>query len=53
MYGLNYAVATDEISLVKGLDSLCAQNGKPSILEVFKLTLDNNSILLLYFKELI
>jgi 2-succinyl-5-enolpyruvyl-6-hydroxy-3-cyclohexene-1-carboxylate synthase len=53
MYGLDYAVATDERSLTKGLDSLYAQNGKPSILEVFTPTLENNAILLQYFKELV
>jgi 2-succinyl-5-enolpyruvyl-6-hydroxy-3-cyclohexene-1-carboxylate synthase len=53
MYGLDYAIANDETSLVKGLDSLYAQNDKPSILEVFTPTLDNNTILLQYFKELV
>jgi 2-succinyl-5-enolpyruvyl-6-hydroxy-3-cyclohexene-1-carboxylate synthase len=53
MYGLDYAVATDEMSLTKGLDSLYAQNEKPAILEVFTPTLDNNAILLQYFKELV
>jgi 2-succinyl-5-enolpyruvyl-6-hydroxy-3-cyclohexene-1-carboxylate synthase len=52
MYGLDYAVATDEMSLTKGLNALYAQNDKPSILEVFTPTLDNNTILLQYFKEL-
>jgi 2-succinyl-5-enolpyruvyl-6-hydroxy-3-cyclohexene-1-carboxylate synthase len=53
MYGLDYAVATDEKSLTKGLDFLYAQNDKPAILEVFTPTLDNNAILLQYFKELV
>lgn len=52
MYGLDYAVATDEMSLTNGLDFLYAQNDKPAILEVFTPTVDNNTILLQYFKEL-
>jgi 2-succinyl-5-enolpyruvyl-6-hydroxy-3-cyclohexene-1-carboxylate synthase len=53
MYGFDYAVANDEMSLSKGLDSLYAQNDRPSILEVFTPTLDNNTVLLQYFKELV
>jgi 2-succinyl-5-enolpyruvyl-6-hydroxy-3-cyclohexene-1-carboxylate synthase len=53
MYGLDYAVANDEMSLTKGLDFLYAQNDKPAILEVFTPTLDNNAVLLQYFKELV
>ncbi|PWA05500.1 2-succinyl-5-enolpyruvyl-6-hydroxy-3-cyclohexene-1-carboxylic-acid synthase [Flavobacterium laiguense] len=53
MYGLDYTVANDEMSLTKGLDSLYAQNDKPAILEIFTPTLDNNAILLQYFKELV
>lgn len=52
MYGLEYTVVNDETSLCKGLDALYSQNEKPSILEVFTPTLDNNNILLEYFKEL-
>jgi 2-succinyl-5-enolpyruvyl-6-hydroxy-3-cyclohexene-1-carboxylate synthase len=52
MHGLNYTVADDEQSLVKGLDLLYSQNGKPSILEIITPTLKNNTILLQYFKEL-
>jgi 2-succinyl-5-enolpyruvyl-6-hydroxy-3-cyclohexene-1-carboxylate synthase len=52
MYGLNYLIANDEVSLITGLNSLYAQNDKPSILEVFTPTLDNNAVLLQYFKEL-
>ena len=52
MYGLNYRIANDEKSLSKGLDLLYAQNDKPSILEVFTPTLENNAVLLQYFKEL-
>lgn len=53
MYGLDYWIANDEESLSKGLDSLYAQNDRPSILEVFTPTLDNNTVLLQYFKELV
>ncbi|OOG65869.1 2-succinyl-5-enolpyruvyl-6-hydroxy-3-cyclohexene-1-carboxylic-acid synthase [Flavobacterium sp. A45] len=53
MYGLDYFTANDEVSLLKGLNSLYGQNDKPSILEVFTPTLDNDAILLQYFKELI
>jgi len=53
MYGLDYVVANDELSLVKGLKSIYSQNDKPCILEVFTPTLENNTILLQYFKELV
>lgn len=53
MYGFEYTIASDEISLENGMSSLFAQNEKPSILEVFTPTLDNDSILLQYFKELV
>ena len=53
MYGLNYRIANDELSLKEGLHLLYEQNDKPSILEVFTPTFDNNEILLQYFKELI
>jgi 2-succinyl-5-enolpyruvyl-6-hydroxy-3-cyclohexene-1-carboxylate synthase len=53
MYGLNYSIANDEMSLSKGLDLLYTQNDKPSILEIFTPTLDNNAVLLQYFKELV
>lgn len=53
MYGFEYTIASDEISLGNGMVVLFAQNEKPSILEVFTPTLDNDSILLQYFKELV
>ena len=49
MYGLNYSIANDEMSLSKGLDLLYAQNEKPSILEVFTPTLDNNTSFIAVF----
>lgn len=53
MYGLDYWISNDEASLATGLNSLYSQNGKPGILEVFTPTLENNSVLLQYFKELV
>ena len=53
MYGFEYSIASDEASLKKCLNGLYAQNERPSILEVFTPTLENNKILLQYFKELV
>jgi 2-succinyl-5-enolpyruvyl-6-hydroxy-3-cyclohexene-1-carboxylate synthase len=53
MYGFEYSIANDETSLVKELDALYRQNEKPSILEVFTPTLENDRILLQYFRELV
>ncbi|TDE07242.1 2-succinyl-5-enolpyruvyl-6-hydroxy-3-cyclohexene-1-carboxylic-acid synthase [Flavobacterium sandaracinum] len=53
MYGFEYTIASDEVSLATSLTDLYAQNEKPSILEIFTPTLKNDSILLQYFKELI
>ena len=53
MYGFEYSIASDEISLATSLTALYGQNEKPSILEIFTPTLKNDSILLQYFKELI
>ncbi len=53
MYGFEYGIANDETSLQNGLKILYAQNEKPSLLEVFTPKLENNKILLQYFKELI
>jgi 2-succinyl-5-enolpyruvyl-6-hydroxy-3-cyclohexene-1-carboxylate synthase len=53
MYGFEYTIASDEISLVNTMNDLYAQNEKPCILEVFTPTLQNDSILLNYFKELV
>ena len=52
MYGFEYSIASDEVSLETSLISLYAQNDKPSLLEIFTPTLENNKILLQYFKEL-
>jgi 2-succinyl-5-enolpyruvyl-6-hydroxy-3-cyclohexene-1-carboxylate synthase len=53
MYGLEYTIASDEVSLESGLIALYAKNEKPCILEVFTPTLQNDSILLQFFKELV
>lgn len=51
MYGLDYVTAADEAGLLTGLNSLYLKE-KPSLLEIFTPTLDNNAVLLQYFKEL-
>lgn len=53
MYGFEYSIASDEISLATSLTVFYGQNEKASILEIFTPTLKNDSILLQYFKELI
>ena len=50
MYGFEYSIASDEASLEHSLKNLYAQNGKPSILEIFTPTLENNKILLQYWR---
>ena len=53
MYGFDYSIASDKMSLDISLRTMYAQNEKPSILEVFTPTLQNDSVLLQYFKELV
>ncbi|MGL5111966.1 MAG: 2-succinyl-5-enolpyruvyl-6-hydroxy-3-cyclohexene-1-carboxylate synthase, partial [Flavobacterium sp.] len=53
MHGWNYCQATDEESLSVAISNLFEQKEKPSILEIFTPTLENNKILLQYFKELL
>jgi len=53
MYGFEYSIASDETSLETSLTALYAQNEKPSILEIFTPTRDNDKILLQYFRELV
>ena len=53
MYKLNYFTANDEESLIQGLKTLYSKNDEPGILEVFTPTLENNAVLLQYFKELV
>jgi 2-succinyl-5-enolpyruvyl-6-hydroxy-3-cyclohexene-1-carboxylate synthase len=53
MYGFEYNTASDVESLTTSLNGLYSQNEKPSLLEIFTPTLENDSILLQYFKELV
>ena len=53
MYGFEYSIASTEATLETSLKALYAQNEKPSILEVFTPTLENDKILLQYFRELV
>jgi 2-succinyl-5-enolpyruvyl-6-hydroxy-3-cyclohexene-1-carboxylate synthase len=53
MYGFEYSIASTEASLEMSLKALYTQNEKPSILEVFTPTLENDKILLQYFRELV
>jgi 2-succinyl-5-enolpyruvyl-6-hydroxy-3-cyclohexene-1-carboxylate synthase len=52
MYGFDYQIASNESSLNEGLSHLFSQNEKPSVLEIFTPTRENDTILLNYFKEL-
>lgn len=53
MYGFEYLTASNETKLSEALTDLFLQNNKPAILEVFTPTLDNDRILLQYFRELV
>jgi 2-succinyl-5-enolpyruvyl-6-hydroxy-3-cyclohexene-1-carboxylate synthase len=53
MYGFEYSIASNQANLETSLKRLYAQNQKPSILEVFTPTLENDKILLKYFRELV
>lgn len=53
MYGFDYSIASDKSSLESNLKAFYTQNEKPSILEVFTPTLENDKILLQYFRELV
>lgn len=53
MYGFEYLAASNEEKLSETLSTLYAQNEKPAIMEVFTPTLDNDRILLQYFRELV
>jgi 2-succinyl-5-enolpyruvyl-6-hydroxy-3-cyclohexene-1-carboxylate synthase len=53
MYGLEYRIASSNATLATELTSMYAQNDRPYILEVFTPTLENDKILLQYFRELI
>ncbi|GIZ07651.1 2-succinyl-5-enolpyruvyl-6-hydroxy-3-cyclohexene-1-carboxylic-acid synthase [Flavobacterium sp. UMI-01] len=53
MFGLEYAMATDERSLENNLADFFEQNEKPAILEIMTPTLENDKILLQFFKSLV
>lgn len=53
MYDFEYSIASDETSLTKSLKAFYENNDKPSILEIFTPTRENNKILLQYFRELV
>lgn len=53
MYGFEYLTASNEEKLSEAVSALFSQNERPAILEVFTPTLDNDRILLQYFRELI
>ena len=53
MYQLDYATASDEATLKRGLSQLYKQNEKPMILEVFTPTRENDKLLNDYFKALV
>jgi len=52
MYGFNYHIASNEANLETTLKAFYTQNDQPSILEIFTPTLQNEKVLLQYFKEL-
>jgi 2-succinyl-5-enolpyruvyl-6-hydroxy-3-cyclohexene-1-carboxylate synthase len=53
MYQLDYATASDEATLKRGLSQLYEQNERPMILEVFTPTRENDKLLNDYFKALV
>ncbi|MEC4050485.1 2-succinyl-5-enolpyruvyl-6-hydroxy-3-cyclohexene-1-carboxylic-acid synthase [Flavobacterium sp. SUN046] len=53
MYGLEYHSAQDEVSLKESLVTIFDQNQKPVLLEVFTPTIENDKVLLQYFKSLV
>jgi 2-succinyl-5-enolpyruvyl-6-hydroxy-3-cyclohexene-1-carboxylate synthase len=53
MYGLNYLTASSETTLDEGLKVLFSNDEKPTLLEIFTPTLENDKVLLQYFKELV
>ena len=53
MYGFNYLTASTETTLENSLNVLFSNADKPTLLEVFTPTLENDKVLLQYFKELV
>ena len=52
MFGFTYQVASTEESLKEGLAALYSENQHPFLLEVFTPTLENDKVLLQYFKAI-
>lgn len=53
MFGFKYLIASTEKTLEISLNALFSDEDKPALLEVFTPTLENDKILLQYFKELV
>jgi len=53
MYGFEYSTASDEAGLKLALDKFMEKSDQPNILEVFTPMLENDKILLQYFRELV
>ena len=53
MYGFNYLIASNDDNLKTALKQLFDKNDQPGLLEVFTPTLQNDKILLDYFKNLV
>ena len=53
MYGLNYLTASTETTLEESLKAMFSNDEKPTLLEVFTPTLENDKVLLQYFRELV
>ncbi|KFF13661.1 2-succinyl-5-enolpyruvyl-6-hydroxy-3-cyclohexene-1-carboxylic-acid synthase [Flavobacterium hydatis] len=53
MFKMNYIKADNETSLQSGLETLYNVNDVPAILEIFTPTIENDKILLQFFKELL
>ncbi len=53
MFGFKYLIASTEKTLEISLNALFFDEDKPALLEVFTPTLENDKILLQYFKELV
>jgi 2-succinyl-5-enolpyruvyl-6-hydroxy-3-cyclohexene-1-carboxylate synthase len=53
MYGFDYLTANNGTTLENSLETMFAQNEKPVLLEIFTPTLENDKVLLQYFRELV
>lgn len=53
MFGFKYHIASNEVSLEREWDEIMSNNEQPCLLEVFTPTLENDRILLNYFKNLV